>query len=335
MKICRKNNFFFIKNARKSWISCCFLIICCISVAIIKDMTNKTATFIIVALFLCVSSVAQEKVSYQRDYRYLAERIEGVYIPKDIDEAVDSLDVIISSEDKRHITDSLSLDDFRARCHFGLGMWMRNNWGLWGGSRLQRYFLDRKVTHPDDMSDQILKTYYKKKIQGLDYSIEDDIEPNPGNYEVRKIGPLRRFWVRLKQNMNKDVRKTRRELKKGGYAKGKTVYFMYPYGCSTEEEDKISLELYDDNFIPLPKGKITDIDYVSKRIKVKLIDTISPYGIIVFDGDLQGDEFGKIERDFDTFIVNSPNRFYMKPGNELWFDLKSEFWDSGKKKGNE
>ena len=291
-------------------------------------MTNKTTTFIIVAFFLCVSSAAQKKVSSQRDYRYLAERIDGIYIPKDIDEAIESLDTILSTEDKRYIADSLSMNDFRVTCHHGLGMWIRNNWGLWGGSRLQRYLLDRKVFHPDDMSDQILKAYYKKKIQGLDYSIEDDIEPNPGSYEVRKIGPLKRFWFRLKQNTSKDVRKTKREMKESGCKKGKTVYFQYPYGCSTAEEQRIWLEAENNDL--LPKGKITDIDYVSNRIKVKLIDTIAPYGIIIFDGDLEGDEFGKIERDFDNFIVNSPNRFYMKPGDELWFDLNSGFWETGK-----
>lgn len=293
-------------------------------------MTNKTTTLIIVAFLLCVSSAAQEKVIYQRDYRYLVDRIDGIYIPKDMDEAIDSLDVIISPEDKRYITDSLSLDDFRINCHHGLGMWIRNNWGLWGGSRLQKYFVNKNVFHPDDMSDNILKAYYKKKIQGLDYSVEDDIDSNPVKYKKKKAGPLKRFWIRIRQNMSKDIRKTKRELKKVGYAKGKTVCFMYPYGCSTEEEYKISLELYEGNFTPLPKGKITDIDYVSKRIKVKLIDTISPYGIIIFDGNLQGNEFGEIERDFDTFVVNSPNRFYMEKGDELWFDLNSDFWKTEK-----
>ncbi len=296
----------------------------------IRTMTCKKMTLIIVALLLCVSSAAQNKVSSQRDYRYLVERIRGVYIPKDINEAIDSLDAILSTEEKRHITDSLSLDDFRRVSHHGLGMWIRNNWGLWGGSRLQRYFFDKNVNHPDDMSDEILKAYYKKKIQGLDYSVEDDIDSNPVKYKKKKAGPLKRFWIRIRQNMSKDIRKTKRELKKVGYAKGKTVCFMYPYGCSTEEEYKISLELYEGNFTPLPKGKITDIDYVSKRIKVKLIDTISPYGIIIFDGNLQGNGFGEIERDFDTFVVNSPNRFYMEKGDELWFDLNSDFWKTEK-----
>ena len=285
-------------------------------------MTNKTTTLIFVAFLLCVSSAAQEKVISQRDYRYLVNRIDGIYIPKDIDEAIDSLDVIISPEDKRYITDSLSLDDFRINCHHGLGMWIRNNWGLWGGSRLQKYFVNKNVFHPDDMSDIILKAYYKKKIQGLDYATEDDIEastPTPKKYKVSK-NPLKRFWVRLKNNMSKDFRETRREMKEEGYAKGETV---------STDVGTVSVTL--DSYGRLPKGKITDIDYSWERIKVKLIDTNSQYGIIIFDGNIKDDEVGNVRRDFGNFIINSPNRFYMQKGDELWFDLKSGFWDSMKK----
>ena len=290
-------------------------------------MANKTTTLIIVAFLLCVSSAAQEKVSSQRDYRYLVDRIDGIYIPQDMDEAIDSLDVIISPEDKRYITDSLSLEDFGAVCHHSLGMWIRNNWGLWGGSRLQRYFLDKKVTHPDDMSGVILKAYYKKKIQGLDYSTEEDIVPSSGKFIVKKSNPLKRFWLRLKQNMSEDVRETRHEFKEKGYTKGKTVYFQYPLGCSTAEEQKIWL---DENYDQLPKGKITDIDYSWKRMKVKLTDTFSPYGIIIFDGNILEDEVGNVKRDFDHFVINNPNRFYMQKGDELWFDIYSGFWGSVK-----
>ena len=127
--------------------------------------------------------------------------------------------------------------------------------------------------------------------------------------------------------MSKDVRESKREIKKAGFAKGKTVYFMYPYGCSTEKEEEICFE--DENIDHLTKGKITDIDYSWRRIKVKLIDSISPYGIIIFDGDIEYNGLGDIQRDFDTFVVNTPNRFYMQKGDELWFDLKSEFWETG------
>ncbi|MBO4216220.1 MAG: hypothetical protein J5888_07835 [Bacteroidaceae bacterium] len=282
-------------------------------------MTNKTITLIIVALLLCVSSAAQENVSYQKDYRYLVDRINGIYIPKDINEAIESLDTILITEDKCYIADSLSLDEFRIQFHHNLGMWIRNYWGLWGGSRLQRYFLDRKVMHPDDMSDLILKAYYKKKIQGLDYSTEDDIDPQTPMIDEVIESPL-----------SKDVRETKRDSKRMGCTKGETVYFMYPYGCSTKEEDKIRLNIKNKNYDQLPKGKITDIDYVSERIKVKLIDTISPHGIIIFDGDERG-EFSDIKRDFDNFIVNTPNRFYMQKGDELWFDINSASWETGKR----
>ena len=61
--------------------------------------------------------------------------------------------------------------------HLGLGMWMRNNWGLWGGSRLQKYFTDKGVTHPEGMSSVIL-FYYWDWLQGRKDTWKD-WEKNP------------------------------------------------------------------------------------------------------------------------------------------------------------
>lgn len=289
----------------------------------------KTTISIITTLFLCVSSLAQNTVTHQRQYRYLVDRIDGIYIPKDIFEAIDTLDTFLSTEDKQYVTDSLSLDAFLGSTHMGLGMWMRNYWGLWGGSRLQRYFRDRQVFHPDDMSGEILKAYYKKKIQGMDYSVEEDIEPdNNGDSGIKIIRTnwinkyFNRDWWRARRGLSD----ARRELQKEGFRKGGFVYFQYPYGCSTAEEQDIWQ--FADNCDPLPKGKITDIDYGQRLIKVKLTSTISPYGIIIFDGDIEADTDGDFERDFDYFTVNAPNRFYMHKGEELWFDLNSHCWDT-------
>ena len=46
-------------------------------------------------------------------------------------------------------------------------MWLRNNWGLWGGSRLLLYLFDRGLKHPDDMSAAILKFYWDY-LHGID-----------------------------------------------------------------------------------------------------------------------------------------------------------------------
>jgi hypothetical protein len=298
-----------------------------------KTMLTRSSASVVVALLLCVSSIAQEKVTYQNDYRFLVDRIDGIYIPKDIDEAIDSLDTILSLEDKRYIADSLSLSRFLATSHFGIGMWIRNNWGLWSGSRLQRYLSRKNVFHPDDMSGEILKAYYKKKIQGLEYSVEDDIEPDASGVMVRMVGPLESLWYNFKRRFSADYREARRsyqeakrKLEEDGFAKGETVYFQYPYGCSTAEEQRIWQSAT--NCDPLPKGKITNVDYGARRIKVKLMETLSPYGIIVFDGDMERDTDRSFERDFDHFTVHSPNRFYMQKGDEMWFDLNSHCWDS-------
>jgi hypothetical protein len=40
-------------------------------------------------------------------------------------------------------------------------MWMRNNWGLWGGSRLAKWFNNQGVKHPDDMSGVILDSFWR------------------------------------------------------------------------------------------------------------------------------------------------------------------------------
>jgi hypothetical protein len=45
--------------------------------------------------------------------------------------------------------------------HFGLGMQLRNNWGLWEGSELTKYFNKYGIDHPDDMTDAIFKTFWR------------------------------------------------------------------------------------------------------------------------------------------------------------------------------
>jgi hypothetical protein len=45
--------------------------------------------------------------------------------------------------------------------HFSLGLWMRNNWGLWkGNSGLSKFFNSVGVNNPDDMSGIILETFW-------------------------------------------------------------------------------------------------------------------------------------------------------------------------------
>ena len=281
-------------------------------------MGKKGTTCIIVALLLCVSSTAQDKVSNQRDFRYLVDRIEGIYIPKDISEAVDSLDTMLSEEVKRLAIDSLSLEDFCTDLALGSGM--RAMWGFWGGSRLQKYFNDRMVFNPDYMSYLVLKAYYETKLKGKDYSPEELIVPDfDSDPTIVNNDNLSREQL---EKRKKQIANIKKKLKKDGYAKGKIVYFQFPYGCSTLEEEDTFLDA--DNCKPLPRGRITDIAvegyYMEPRIKVKLLSTISPYGIIVFDGDVVPEYYiEKDERDFDSFrtiisLQNDKEECFLSPG---------------------
>jgi len=92
--------------------------------------------------------------------KYNTDSINGIYIPKDLNDCFNQIDGFWNDSIKNQVK-SWTEEDFCANGHFGFGMWMRNNWGLWSGSRLQAYFSDKGIHHPDDMSGIILTSYYR------------------------------------------------------------------------------------------------------------------------------------------------------------------------------
>ncbi|HEU4389873.1 MAG TPA: DUF6794 domain-containing protein, partial [Blastocatellia bacterium] len=103
----------------------------------------------------------QERAERRKEFarRRTLESIDGIYIPRDLGDCLLELDKRLSEIDKHEMRALAERDDM-ILYHLGLGMWMRNNWGLWGGSRLQKYFADKGVSHPDEMSSIVLFHYY-------------------------------------------------------------------------------------------------------------------------------------------------------------------------------
>ncbi len=100
----------------------------------------------------------REELKYKK--RLQLDTIDGVYIPKDIKECFLELNKILPKEEFekfKGLKDISGTIDY----HEFLGTWIRNNWGLWAGSRLQVYMLDRLIDHPDDMSSIILESYWE------------------------------------------------------------------------------------------------------------------------------------------------------------------------------
>ena len=92
----------------------------------------------------------------------LAQGQDKVYLPKNLAECHRTLDTLLADSTQQKIM-AMTESEFTSGAHFGLGMWIRNNWGLWGGSRLQDYFENKGLHHPDDMSGIILTTYWRYK----------------------------------------------------------------------------------------------------------------------------------------------------------------------------
>ena len=101
--------------------------------------------------------IIEEQRIYQE--RLIADSINGVYIPRNIEECFLELNKLLSTKDINMIKNAESRDN-TIRFHLDIGLWLRNNWGLWGGSRIQNYLRSKGINHPDDMSAMILRLYY-------------------------------------------------------------------------------------------------------------------------------------------------------------------------------
>lgn len=90
--------------------------------------------------------------------------IDGIYIPKNMQECMYELDKILNHESKLELKKPTEFSDFNGHMG-GLGMWIRNNWGINGGSRLLQYFKERNIGNArgqnDFMSGTIISNYIK------------------------------------------------------------------------------------------------------------------------------------------------------------------------------
>ncbi|WP_298774096.1 DUF6794 domain-containing protein [uncultured Empedobacter sp.] len=104
----------------------------------------------------------KEKRRIEREKRLTLEKIDNIYIPKNLYESLTELDKILDFEAKKELKEST--DTFMFNSHMGgLGMWIRNKWGINGGSRLSKYFNDRNTGKQmfgnDVISGLIIKQY--------------------------------------------------------------------------------------------------------------------------------------------------------------------------------
>jgi len=118
--------------------------------------------------------IQDEADRLDRLWRVQQDTLDGVYIPKDIDDCMKALDHILSDEQKDRFRKQDPIEQ-----HFGLGLYIRNNWGLWSSSRLKIYMESFGLVHPDDMSAIILECYHAH-LRGKPVNFENRVSRNPG-----------------------------------------------------------------------------------------------------------------------------------------------------------
>lgn len=98
--------------------------------------------------------------------------------PKTLDEAVEFVVKAISTQpDSKEFIEKCKDDEskFLGSLHHGYGTALRNEWGLWKGSDLSKWFNEKEIYHADDMSGIILTTVFRKYFN-LPINLEDQIK---------------------------------------------------------------------------------------------------------------------------------------------------------------
>lgn len=262
----------------------------------------RTMHVIAILIFTVISSYGQDKsiskntakeVFKENKIRFTADSLMGVYIPRDIEDSFKQLDLLVNDSTKQ-IVKKLSEKEFLANAHLGFGTWLRNNWQLWAGSRLSKFFNDQGIYNAEDMSG-ILLTSYHRKLNHQTIKLHEQIE----EYKV--------YWA----NLNK-LEQEKKIKDFAGYAIGDTVLYKYPKGFSSNKQEK----KYEDD-VCIARGVVLEKNDIEFSLKVLLLNACANRGIVFYDN-------------IDERIYNRKTNLWKKPtkrirktahiGQSMWYN---------------
>lgn len=238
-------------------------------------------------------SEAREKIKFE------ADRIDGIYIPESLEDCFTQIDSFWDDSVKLEVR-RWDENEFVAKTSFGFGMWIRNNWRLWGGSRLSKYFNDLGIYHPDDMSGIILVSYHRH-LNNRDIDL-------PGQVKCYHV-----YW----ENVN-TAELSRRQEEFSEYNVGDTLEFNYNKGFVSDEQEE---KFYDN--VCIARGIVSGLDEKRFLIKVRIINTCDKKGIIFYDNEGE-----KIYDPVSGRLSNPPKRIVkkVKANREQWFEYSD--WET-------
>lgn len=136
---------------------------------------------------------------YEQEYqqRIKQKEIDGVYIPKDLNDAFAQLDQLIDDADKdktRSVEEELAVKKLLPT----LGRWMWVNWHFMEGSRLSAYLASYGLKSPEDMSSFLIRSYHRY-LNKKDIDIKGQMAVFKAKYEQKKQDKMARIQEQLRK----------------------------------------------------------------------------------------------------------------------------------------
>ncbi len=111
------------------------------------------------------------------------------FIPEDLDGCISELLRTVGSDEIEKFKNGAEKDT--VIYHFGTGMAMRNNWGLWAGSRLAKWFNSIGINHPYDMSGIIMTSLWRH-LNGQSLGLDEQVKYYQEYWEkYKKTGEIK------------------------------------------------------------------------------------------------------------------------------------------------
>lgn len=177
---------------------------------------------ILIILLFASSSILAQTESKKENYK-----------PLNLEEAVEQLNIIHHDSTKHKIL-NMKEEEFLGGAHMGLGMWMRNNWGLWKGKELADYLNSIGIYHPDDMSGIILTSYYRE-LHGQEWKVDEQVKYyqdywNKSNEHFQRL-KTDTAYQKMIQAKQDSLQQARFLQKKSELSKGQQVVGYLGYQC--------------------------------------------------------------------------------------------------------
>lgn len=134
------------------------------------------ATLLLVALQAPAQKPPETEAEFDEGYqrRIQMEYIDGVYIPKDLPDALAQLNQLVG-RDAKALFKSAPEEEAIHKLHFSFGRWITLNWGFYEGSRLSHSFRAMGIYHPDYMAHFIIRSFHRS-LNGRPIDVKGQLE---------------------------------------------------------------------------------------------------------------------------------------------------------------